>query len=179
MLVPVLVLPRRPCAWPLAAAAPALGLLGLAGAWPALAGAGRHRLAPRGDRVGRLDLAGLLAAPLAGPDPVPVRRSGNRAGESVAGSPYDTVHHVLMPVLSSGALAAAPVWALAAAVLPWLVRHRSPALDVVRAVLWAGLLAAATMLAVAAVTAAAACTHRAQRWAQRRLRAWRWLPRSW
>ena len=37
-LVPVALVPRRGTAWPLAAGAPALGLVGLAGAWPALAG---------------------------------------------------------------------------------------------------------------------------------------------
>jgi hypothetical protein len=63
-------------------------------------------------------------------------------------SPYETVHHVLAPLVSSGALAGAPVWALAAVALPHLVRRRSLALDAVRVTGWAAFVVAATELAV-------------------------------
>jgi hypothetical protein len=52
---------------------------------------------------------------------------------------------------SSGVLAPAILWGAAAAVLPWLVRGRSPALDVVRVVVWASILASGTGVAIAAV----------------------------
>jgi hypothetical protein len=60
----------------------------------------------------------------------------------------ETIHHVLAPLASSGALAGAPVWALAAAVLPYLVRRRSLALDAVRVAGWSAFVVSATELAV-------------------------------
>ena len=49
-----------------------------------------------------------------------------------------------MPIWSGGTLAIAALWALAAALLPLLVRGRSAALDLVAAAGWAAALAAAT-----------------------------------
>jgi hypothetical protein len=147
---------RSPTAWPLAAAAPALGLVGLAGAWPALAARAGSPW-----RRAALGLAGwtglLLAAPLAAralylplPDVTPPLRVW-------IGSPSDTVHEVLGPLLSSGALAPGAVWALGALVLPWLVRGRRPALDIVLAVVWTALVvsASAAVATAAGGTAAA------------------------
>jgi hypothetical protein len=151
MLLPVLLMLRRPTAWPLAAAAPALGLIGVAGAWPALAA--RAGTAWRRAALGFTGwVALLLASPIAGrglylplvaPTP-PVR--------VWAGSPSDTLHHVLSPILSSGALAPGAVWALGALVLPWLVRGRRPALDGVLAIMWTVLVvtASAAVLTTAA-----------------------------
>ncbi len=51
---------------------------------------------------------------------------------------------MLSPLVSSGALTIAVLWALFAAILPWLVRGRFLALDIVMASAWAGALAAAT-----------------------------------
>jgi hypothetical protein len=51
---------------------------------------------------------------------------------------------VLAPLVSSGALAPALVWAGAAAVLPWVVRGRSLAADFVLASAWASGLVAGT-----------------------------------
>jgi eukaryotic-like serine/threonine-protein kinase len=56
-----------------------------------------------------------------------------------------------LPVLRSGALTPALVWALAAVVLPWLVRGRSLAVDLVRVVIWAAMLESATVAATAAI----------------------------
>jgi eukaryotic-like serine/threonine-protein kinase len=47
-------------------------------------------------------------------------------------------------IATSGALVLIPVWSLAALILPWLVRGRSLAVDVVGATTWAAGLAAAT-----------------------------------
>jgi hypothetical protein len=59
-----------------------------------------------------------------------------------------TLHHVLTPLVSSGALAPALVWAAAAMVLPWLVRGRRLALDFVLASAWAAGLVAATYTSI-------------------------------
>jgi hypothetical protein len=55
------------------------------------------------------------------------------------------VHQLLWPLLSSGALLGAGAWALAAVVLPWLVRGRTPGLDAAAAAIWAALACAATI----------------------------------
>jgi hypothetical protein len=76
---------------------------------------------------------------------------------------YETVHHVLAPIASTGALAGAPVWALAAASLPYLVKRRSLPLDTIRVVGWAAFVVSATELATraAATTSAVASPHTA------------------
>ncbi len=150
MLVPVALMILRPTAWALAAGAPALGLAGLGGAWPALAGR-----AGTAWRRGALAAAGwvflLLATPLGGrvlylPTIVPVPPPARWAG-----SLYETVHQVLLPIATSGAVAGALPWALGAAVLPWLVRGRSLVVDLLAAVVWSAVVVVATTAAVAAV----------------------------
>ena len=126
--------------WSAPAIAPVLGLAGLSGAWPALAGqAARpwHRLA-----LGALGAWWLLLAEAVG-------------GERLAtGPPRDmgdwqrsTQHawtDVLVPIVTNGALLIAALWALAALALPYLVRGRSLALDLVGATIWAAALGSAT-----------------------------------
>jgi hypothetical protein len=139
-----LLLRRDGRAWALPAAAPALGLLGLAGAYPALAGrapAWSARLA-----LGALGAWWLvLAEPLVertlvfGPAP------GTPDRPSFDGAPGITAGDVIAPAASSGALLLAAIWAAAALVLPWLVRGRSLASDVVSATAWAAGTAAATV----------------------------------
>jgi hypothetical protein len=146
-LLPVVLLPRRGSAWPLAAGAPALGLIGLAGAWPALAA-----LAGTSWRRAALGLTGwvwlLIAAPLADRvlylSPLP----GAPPPNLWTGSLHETVHHVLWPLVNAGALAPAPVWALAAVALPGMVRGRSLAGDAVRVAVWSVALVLATTLAL-------------------------------
>jgi hypothetical protein len=110
-----------PRAWSLPAAAPLLGLVSLAGAYPALAGRARRWHARAG-----LGAAGawwlLLAAPLGEP-----------------GLLLDTGE-----AFRPEAAVLVALWAAAAVVLPWLVRNRHLTLDVVAAVSWAAGLAAAT-----------------------------------
>ncbi|HEX8645414.1 MAG TPA: hypothetical protein VF715_00845, partial [Thermoleophilaceae bacterium] len=60
------------------------------------------------------------------------------------GSVVDAVRDALVPLLAGGTLAIAALWALAAALLPVLVRGRSAALDLVAAAGWAAALAAST-----------------------------------
>jgi eukaryotic-like serine/threonine-protein kinase len=151
-LGPLLLLPAHAPSWPLAAGAPALGLIGLAGAWPAVAAR-----AATSWRRAVLGAAGwvwlLLAAPIAGKGLYLPRIASppTRSPEAWMGSLSQTVSHVLTPMATTGVLAPALVWALAAVVLPWLVSGRSPALDVVRVVIWAAMLASATGVAITAV----------------------------
>jgi serine/threonine protein kinase len=150
LAIPVLLLIPRPTAWPLAAAAPALGLIGLAGAWPALAA--RASTVWRRAALGAVGWIWLLvAAPIADRVLYLPQPPGTRPPAQWSGSVSGAIHHVLTPALSSGALAPVLVWALAAAVLPWLVLGRSLALDFVRVVIWAAVLVSATSAAIAAV----------------------------
>jgi eukaryotic-like serine/threonine-protein kinase len=147
-LLPLLVLPRERhgsrvgAGWLAAALAPVLGWVGLAGAFPALAG-------QRARWVERAALAALgywwlsLAAPLLGrdlwlaPAPAPPSRA------AWEGSVSTTATHVIGPLLGLGLLLGALLWALGAAVLPWLVRGRRAALDVVAVTVWSAAIVAA------------------------------------
>jgi serine/threonine protein kinase len=152
-LLPVVLLPRRGVAWPLAALAPALGIAGIAGAWPAIAA--RARTAWRRAALGLTGWLWLiLAAPLAGADLYARRPSQIPAADVWTASLHVTIHDLLGPLWSSGALAGAPVWAIAAVVLPWLVRGRSLALDAVLVTIWAATVLSATEVAIAAVNGA-------------------------
>src|SRR3954451_23600820 len=135
-LAPVpLALYRRGTAWSVPALAPLLGLAGLAGAYPALAGRARGGVA----RAGLGALGAWWALLAAGPPP-----HGALASATAA------VDEVLAPAVTSGALLLAVVWGVAALVLPWLVRGRWLALDVVGASAWAAALGAGTAAAAQA-----------------------------
>jgi eukaryotic-like serine/threonine-protein kinase len=129
-VVPPLLLRRRGLTWSLPAAAPLLGLVGLAGAYPAIAGAVRGAWARAA--LGAAGLWWLLLA-----EPLLARDLAFGTAPGDAGD-------VLETLLSDGALLLGPVWAVAALVLPWLVRGRSLAIDVVAATTWAAGLGAAT-----------------------------------
>jgi serine/threonine protein kinase len=143
---PLLLLPRRSGpGWLAAALAPVLGLAGLAGAFPALAG-------QRATWRARAALAALgfwwltLAEPLltkrlwlGPPTGVPPRGVWEASFTKAA---LDVVGAAFTPEILIGAA----VWALAATILPWIVRGRSAALDVAAAVGWTVALLAATPL---------------------------------
>jgi hypothetical protein len=142
-LVPVALLFRRPERWPLAAAAPALGAAGLAGAWPALAARGgstwqRAALGATGWIwlliVGALGGHGLYARLPAVTPPSTVWMP----------SLYETASHVLVPMLGSALVAPALVWAVAAVVLPWITRSRSLAFQLVLVTIWTATLTSTT-----------------------------------
>jgi hypothetical protein len=130
---------RSPLAWSLPAVAPVLALAGLVSAYPALAGRARRPLVRAG-----LGAAGAAWALLA--EPVlhralvlgvpPARRWDHAAGTALTDAAW--------PLVTSGAIALAGLWALGALVLPWIVRGRSLSLDLVAATAWAAGLAAAT-----------------------------------
>jgi hypothetical protein len=148
-LIPVVVMPRRATAWPLSAGAPALGLIGLAGAWPALAG--RAGTVWRRAALGAVGWIWLLLASTLLHGALYLNWLPDAGPRAWATSPRLTIDQVLTPLLHSGALAPALVWAVAAAILPWLVRGRSLVGDVILAVVWSATVAAAGTAAIAAV----------------------------
>lgn len=128
-------------AWSLPLLAPLLGAAMLAGAYPALAG--QARTVWRRAALGALGFWLLaLAEPIARTTLFYGRASGTqplpRWDDSVGGA----IDHALRPLLQSGMLATALLWAAGAAVLPWLVRGRHAAVDLVAGVVWAAALAA-------------------------------------
>ncbi len=147
--VPIAVIPAQRASrlvgagWLGCALAPVLGLVSLAGAFPALAGQSaraRSRAA-----FGALGYWWLILS-----EPLLARRlwlgqpSGAPARSAWEGSVSTTATHVLVPVLNVGVLLGVGVWALAAVVLPWIVRGRRVAFDVAGAAVWAGAFAVAT-----------------------------------
>jgi eukaryotic-like serine/threonine-protein kinase len=129
-LIPVVLMPRDGPAWPLAGAAPALNAVGLAAAWPALAGFRRtaHSRAA-------LAATGYLWTVL-------WTRAITTTTSLQAG-----VHHILAPLATTGTLIAAAVWAVAAVTLPLTYSRRWPALECLRLALWATALALGTLAA--------------------------------
>jgi serine/threonine protein kinase len=160
-LVPLAVLPAEGEDGPLGAGwlgctlAPVLGLAGLAGAFPAIAGqASRWRDRAALAALGYWWLA--LAAPLLGRRLWLTPASAAPARATWEGSLSVTAAHVIVPLLTLGVLLGALLWALAAAVLPWIVRGRSAALDVVAVTVWSAVLAATAPALDAGLSAHAA-----------------------
>ncbi len=148
-LLPLVISPAAATAWPLSAGAPALGLIGLAGAWPAAAA--RATTAWRRAALGAVGWIWLLlASALAGKALYLPLVPGVAPPHAWMSSLPTTVDHLLRPEVSAGVLAPALVWALGAVTLPWLVRGGSLVGDVVRVVLWAGIVVSATGAAIAA-----------------------------
>jgi hypothetical protein len=135
-----------PAALPAAALAPVLGLVGLAGAFPALAGqASRWRTRAALGALGYwwLTLSEPLLARRLWLGPAP----GTPPRAAWEGSLSASAVHVLGPLLSFGVLLGAALWAAGAVCLPLIVRGRRAALDIVAVTTWsAGLAAAAPML---------------------------------
>lgn len=144
-LLPVALLPvgrrDRPGTggWLSCALAPALGTIGLAGVFPAIAGQ-----APRWRMRAALGALGYWWLVLA--EPLLERRlwlgpaTGAPPRDVWEGSATSTATHVLGPLLSLGVLLGALLWAAAAALLPLLVRGRNAPLDAVAAIAWSAAL---------------------------------------
>jgi hypothetical protein len=116
--LPLVLLVRRPGPhWLAALLAPALGLVGLAGAFPALAG-----------QLARWRSRALLGA---------LGYWWLRLAELPLDRPVASTTHALADLLSVALLLGVALWALAAAALPWVVRGRSAMLDGLGAGLWA------------------------------------------
>jgi eukaryotic-like serine/threonine-protein kinase len=153
-VLPLAILVRRPGpGWLAGVLAPMLGLIGLAGAFPALAGqAATWRARAALGALGYWWLA--LAEPLLDRPGErlwlgdPVAATGRAARLSWEGSPGAASGHALLPLLTLGLLFGALLWAAAAALLPWVVRGRSAMHDALAATAWAVALAATTPLLV-------------------------------
>ena len=72
------------------------------------------------------------------------------------GSIHQSAVHVVGPALTLGVLLGAALWAASAAVLPWVVRGRAAALDLVAAVMWSAALVTAAPLLDGGLSAHAA-----------------------
>jgi hypothetical protein len=146
---PLLLMGPRPgVGWLTAGLAPALGLVGLAGAYPAVAGQ-----ASRWSARAALGALGywwlVLAEPLLAADAHGARLwLGPPAAAPPRavweGSLDGAAIHVVGPMLTTGLVCGAALWAAAAAVLPLLVRGSSAILDTLAAVAWSTALLAAT-----------------------------------
>jgi hypothetical protein len=137
-LLPLLLLPRRSGpTWLACVLAPALGTVGLAGAFPAIAGQPRRWL-HRG-ALGALGYWWLtLAEPLLSAHLWLGERAGTPPRAAWESSLSAAASHVVGPLIATGVLLGALLWAVAAVTLPWLVRGRNAALDLLAAALWSG-----------------------------------------
>jgi hypothetical protein len=137
-----LLLLRAPRLWSVSVLAPALGMIGLAGAFPAVAGRAWTWLERAA--VGALGAWWLLLAePLADQrlllGPAPGATTGDSAQEAVT-----IAAESIADTMASGLPALLALWAAAAAILPILVRGRSLTFDVIAASAWTAGLASAT-----------------------------------
>jgi hypothetical protein len=146
-LAPIPFLLRRTgWAWSLPAGAVALGLAGVGAAWPAVAGQVRTLWSRAA--LGALGAWWLLLAEALLDDRLLLGRGarGDAFADPAAwrDSVVDVWNRAIEPMLSGGTVALCALWAVAAAVLPLLVRGRTAAIDMVAAAGWAIALGVAT-----------------------------------
>lgn len=154
---PVVILLRsHGLLWPLPALAPLLGWISLAVVYPAIAGrSGSIRLRAALGGLGAMWVllaeraTGRVLWPGAGASTPSTAIPPARAADLVPDG-------LLAPLATPATPALVAAWAVAAAVLPWIVRGRSRGADVPAAILWA-----AGLVAVTAFVADAAGTERA------------------
>jgi hypothetical protein len=147
----VLLLPLSGTLWSAPAGSPLVAAAGLSLAWPALA-AQAGTLRARGLIAGLGLWWCLLAEQLLGRTLLLGTLPGAPRSSEWQASAELAAREILWPLLSSGALLLAVPWALAAVLLPAIVRGRSLVLDIVCVSGWAAGLAA-TNGAIAAVLA--------------------------
>jgi hypothetical protein len=143
--------------WLTCALAPLLGAVGLAGAFPAIAGQAARWL--QRALLGAVGFWWLtLAEPALGrylwlgqPPGTPARAVWEDSATSAG-------VHVLAPMLGLGVLLGGALWAAGSVVLPWVVRGRHAALDVVAATVWS-----AALVAVVPLTERGSSVHAAPR----------------
>jgi hypothetical protein len=141
-LVPVVLLVRKPTRWALAATAPALGAVMLAGAWPALAG--RDSSAWRRAALGAQGWIWIAFCGLISGRGIYTELPPSMARPSEWMPSLDhAVGRALWPLFHSGQLLPATAWAAGAIVLPWINRGPLP-LRVVSIAIWSAALASTT-----------------------------------
>jgi len=157
-LLPLVLAPARGrgsrvgAGWLACVLAPVLGLAGLAGAFPAIAGqASRWRDRAAIAALGYWWLA--LAAPLLNRRLWLGQASAMPARAAWEGSLNVTATHIIAPLLVLGVLLGGLLWAAGAAVLPWVVRGRHAALDLVAVAIWSAAIAAVAPAFDAGLTA--------------------------
>ena len=146
--VPPIALLTLKDGWSAPGLAPALGLIGLAGAFPAVAARAGKSWWQRGV-IAAAGYAWLIAAgALAGHSLfwLPFKPPATHAWLA---SPDAMLNHVVAPLLRAPGLAGALVWAVAAALAPLLATRRWPTLDLLLAIGWG----AVTISALGAVGA--------------------------
>ena len=147
-LLPVALLPRRPRYWPLAAVAPALGLIGLAGAWPALAARAGSRW--RRAVLGSLGWLWLLAGGALAGTGLYARNPHSVPPPSIwIPSAHEAARHVISPLLGSGMIGPALVWGIGALALPGFTATRSPRARLMLAGAWSVVVVLATVTILA------------------------------
>jgi eukaryotic-like serine/threonine-protein kinase len=132
--------------WLAAALAPVLGLAGLAGAFPAIAGqASRWHVRAAIGVLGYWWLT--LAGPLLERDLWLDAPPGTPARSAWEGSLSLAAGHVVGPLLTLGVLLGALLWGAGAVVLPWIARGYSAIRDLIAVAVWsAALVVAAPVL---------------------------------
>jgi eukaryotic-like serine/threonine-protein kinase len=164
-MAPVLILlgSRPGIDWLAAMLAPALGLVGLAGVYPALAGqAARVERRALLGALGYwwLTLAGALLSGAGTGSRLWLAPPGGLPARAVwEGSLDGAASHVIAPALSAGVLFGAVLWAGAAVVLPWVVRGRNAIVDTLAAVAWSAALLATAPYFDAGLSGGAAIPH--------------------
>jgi len=149
-----LLLPLHPTRWSLPALAPALGAIGLAGAWPALAG--RAASAWQRAALGAAGWVMLVAAETLARTSFYVRLPHAVAARSAWMYSLDaSLHHALLPLATTGVLVPAVAWGFAAAVLPWMTVFRSLPVKLVLVTIWTSATASAVTTALHASHAGA------------------------
>jgi eukaryotic-like serine/threonine-protein kinase len=161
---PLLLLgPRLGVGWLTGMLAPLLGVVGLAGAYPALAGQ-----ASRWSQRAALGALGywwlILAEPLLAGDSAAARLwlgppAGMPSRTVWEGSLDSAAAHVVGPALTLGVLLGAVLWAAGAVVLPWVVRGSNAVLDTITAVAWSAALLAVTPYFDAGLSPGAVLAH--------------------
>jgi eukaryotic-like serine/threonine-protein kinase len=142
LLAPPALAPRAGRAWSLPSLAPLLGAAALAPLYAAVAGFATT--VPRRAGLGAAGFVWLAVAELLTSDRLVFGAPADAAARSAwEGSISSAAGDALAPLATSAVLLGAGVWALAAVLLPVLVRGRSLAIDAAGATLWAVLLVAA------------------------------------
>jgi hypothetical protein len=138
-----LLLRQAPWAWSAPALGPVFGALGLAVAFPALAG--RWADAWQRAALGALGAWWLtLAEPLYETRLLFGAPPGTLSRTAWEGSVPDAITHAVLPLLGGPVLLLAGVWAGAALVMPWVVRGRAGITRALGAIAWATAVVAAT-----------------------------------